>query len=905
MGNSKSISGSLGFFYSYLMFMVLWSFLFLYSAQGADLLSDTWVATDELGRELPGYEECGGPRSGRYVGMFYFLWLGQHSTSGPHDITKLLAADPLNPAWGPRWHFHHWGEPELGYYISDDPYVMRRHVSMLSDAGVDVLILDVTNGFTYENVYQQLCSVFSQILSEGGTVPQICFLAHSNAVDVVQGLYDSFYGANLYPELWFYWKGKPLILSPLAGHSQQVEDFFTMRDCWAWTDGEDTWNWLDHYPQGYGWHELSSIAEETSVCVAQHATSNIGRSFHNGSQPSYNIYGLTGTEHLGLCFSEQWQRVFGLDPEFVFVTGWNEWVAQRFICGQDSCPGFLGLPTVDGQSWFVDQYNHEYSRDIEPMKGGHTDNYYYQLVSNIRKYKGVRPLPSGGPAQPIIIDGDFTDWGIVSTTYYDTLGDTGHRDWPGWGALHYTNTTGRNDIIACKIAHDAYQIYFYVETREAITPYSDPYWMQLYIDSDGDNNTGWEGYDYYINRYVTTSTTSLGHSTGGWDWITEAKLSYKISGNKMEIAVPRILIGQQNKRKIAFDFHWADNIRQEDDINEFSLNGDSAPNRRFNYRYEKETPGYYFETDGDFEGWSLTHSMGNGIVVNGSLGFDVTGPDPYMVNWTPMNIEALSYRYLHVRMKNSTSGETAEFYWTTQNDSQIDENKVVRFSIVGNDNAYRDYWVDLSEHAEWTGIIALGRLDPTTASSGHVDIDLIRIQDRQSRCGDFGYPFADVGGPGSQRDCCVGNYDLGMIAEKWLSYDPIVDFTGTGGVPDGWVSLYDFAFLAEQWLNCTFTGTEMPRLPGKASNPNPYDDAMFVNTSADLNWTDGTDATFYDVYFGTNSPGTFRRKQSATTYDPGIMAYSTKYYWRIDSVNSWGKTTGKIWTFTTVMTPPP
>ena len=47
---------------------------------------------------------------------------------------------------------------------------------------------------------------------------------------------------------------------------------------------------------------------------------------------------------------------------------------------------------------FVDLYNQEYSRDVEPMHGGHTDNYYYQMVSNIRKYKGVRQLSdaSGG-----------------------------------------------------------------------------------------------------------------------------------------------------------------------------------------------------------------------------------------------------------------------------------------------------------------------------------------------------------------------------------------------------------------------------------------------------------------------------------------------------------------------------
>ena len=27
------------------------------------------------------------------------------------------------------------------------------------------------------------------------------------------------------------------------------------------------------------------------------------------------------------------------------------------------------------------------------MKGGYTDNYYMQMAENIRRYKGVRPMP--------------------------------------------------------------------------------------------------------------------------------------------------------------------------------------------------------------------------------------------------------------------------------------------------------------------------------------------------------------------------------------------------------------------------------------------------------------------------------------------------------------------------------
>ena len=39
---------------------------------------------------------------------------------------------------------------------------------------------------------------------------------------------------------------------------------------------------------------------------------------------------------------------------------------------------------------FVDQFDQEHSRDIEPMKGGHGDNYYYQMVD-------CDPPLQGGP----------------------------------------------------------------------------------------------------------------------------------------------------------------------------------------------------------------------------------------------------------------------------------------------------------------------------------------------------------------------------------------------------------------------------------------------------------------------------------------------------------------------------
>jgi len=93
------------------------------------------------------------------------------------------------------------------------------------------------------------------------------------------------------------------------------------------------------------------------------------------------------------------------------------------------------------------------------------------------------------------------------------------------------------------------------------------------------------------------------------------------------------------------------------------------------------------------------------------------------------------------------------------------------------------------------------------------------------------------------------------------------------------------------------TGQLLP--PGQASNPNPANGATSVNVNADLSWSAGSGATSHDVYFSTTNPPVFVRNQAGTNYDPGTMASSKTYYWRIDEKNAAGTTTGSVWNFTT------
>ena len=76
-------------------------------------------------------------------------------------------------------------------------------------------------------------------------------------------------------------------------------------------------------------------------------------------------------------------------PKIVGVAWWNEWAAQR-------------LEVEPGKYIFTDTYNQEYSRDIEPMEGGHGALYYEWLCSYISAYKG-------GAECPLLVEEGYED----------------------------------------------------------------------------------------------------------------------------------------------------------------------------------------------------------------------------------------------------------------------------------------------------------------------------------------------------------------------------------------------------------------------------------------------------------------------------------------------------------------
>ncbi len=602
-----------------------------------DIFPDTWVATDDVGRTMPTAADAPLKEDkNRTVGIFYITWHTANQHDGREyraDVSRILNEDPAagrtdSPAWGNHY-MYHWGEPEYGYFLSRDEYVIRKDMSMFADAGIDMIIFDVTNAIFYWDEWEVTLRTMAQMKKEGNRVPKFCFWAFNGPViSIVQTLYDKFYKNPRYRDLWFYWKGKPLMLynatpsidsqgvgdKSTTGYSDEVKQFFTLRHMW-W--GNYLWdnkrfvgtegNWmfglemndpkvaeLKPEERAARWE---GRAEQMPVTPAQHPITNVGKSWsRQGGQPPMDRFDmpvkakvpyLDNKECLdpvryGIYFQERWDEALQVDPDFLYLNDWNEWTAGKFKSGLaplGNGPGPDGFLERKNPFYFVDQYNAEFNRTIAPMKGGYTDNYYMQMVQNIRCYKGVRPIPENKGLVQITVDGNMADWQPVEVVYRDTKGDTVHRDHPGYGNLHYTDKSGRNDIVASKVACDGKHLYFYAETAGQLSPETDTRWMMLFLNTDQDNRTGWSGYEYMVSEKTLFRYNDRAHA-----WQEVAPVQLARSGNALELCIPRKQLGLKGN-KITFDFKWADNPHNLDDIISLCTGGDTAPNRRFNYRY--------------------------------------------------------------------------------------------------------------------------------------------------------------------------------------------------------------------------------------------------------------------------------------------------------------------------------
>ena len=196
-------------------------------------------------------------------------------------------------------------------------------------------------------------------------------------------------------------------------------------------------------------------------------------------------------------------------------------------------------------------------------------------------------------------------------------------------------------------------------------------------------------------------------------------------------------------------------------------------------------------------------------------------------------------------------------------------------------------------------------------------------------------------------DHSVDTLDLSILAGQWLT-NPGATNQSADIKYDGTVNFGDFALLATAWaqttifkgnqsstnynpgrLDCnknyywridvvtasgttagtvrSFTTVGDGTLPVVAVNPTPTNGATNVSIGVNYSWSAAKGATSYKVYRGTSLPLSGSPTTVAVPYlTGGTLANNTLYYWRVDSANVSGTTTGTVWSFTTeLLTTPP
>ncbi len=557
---------------------------------------DTYTATDALGRRLPlgGEPDVPAPAPERKVGIFYFLWHGEHGKEGPFDISRIINRYPdaaRNPArWGGHGVYHWWGEPLFGYYTNRDAWVMRKHIELLTDAGIDFVVFDTTNGPTYRESALLFLKLLNEYAAQNFKVPQVAFYTHTASGETINTLYREIYQAHAeYAPLWFRIDGKPMIIGHAAdpGLAPECKAFFRIKQS-QWPNEYDLAGRFIHHRDGFPWisfeeksHLFDAIKPSViSVSVAQHNgtikfsssalygdRSNRTRSWHDGANdPAPDAFSR------GYNFEREFSYAIRQQPDLIFITGWNEWIAGNWGTGKGP------EPVV-----FVDCCDVNNSRDIEPMKGGYGDNYYLQMAGWIRRYRGAARPVADHEFRTIDFARGFRDWETAASRYADYAGDTAPRDAAGYGELRYRNSTGRNDFVRSAAATDRDHLYFLIETREPLKLPAGERGMYLLLRTAAGGV-----YPYLLDCRSGENDSRLYAETSTGEYRETARCRSMTADNRMQIAIPRSALGLKPDQAFDLEFKWSDN--QQDltkgiDFDAFYTDGDAAPGGRMNYLY--------------------------------------------------------------------------------------------------------------------------------------------------------------------------------------------------------------------------------------------------------------------------------------------------------------------------------
>ena len=122
-------------------------------------------------------------------------------------------------------------------------------------------------------------------------------------------------------------------------------------------------------------------------------------------------------------------------------------------------------------------------------------------------------------------------------------------------------------------------------------------------------------------------------------------------------------------------------------------------------------------------------------------------------------------------------------------------------------------------------------------------------------------------------------------------YD-IIDFWNS------WFGRYGYA----REITRIFLDHEMTFIAQYPSNPSPSNGAVSQSINVDLNWNDASNATSYNVYFGTDpTPDSteYIGNTGVSSWNLGTLNYGITYYWQIVAKGGYAEAESPVWSFIT------
>jgi hypothetical protein len=305
-----------------------------------------------------------------------------------------------------------WGTPALGAYRSDDVAVIDQHIEWLADAGVDFIMLDWSNNIDYypgcncrpdlQWIEDASDVIFDRMVwrkNNGLPWIKIAIMAGADNAGYTDGRMDRkvnnikerYIDNQMIRPVYYEHRGKPLLLDNchmsinyLNWNKTAHEKTFTIRHQWATLvqnnmydpqtmhSHRGLWSWSESvHPPAFafdGRPEVVSIHAALRTC----GWYSIDEDYPSRLEDCMKKWGGAKGRRNGLTLRESFAYARDYDVDLAMVMAFNEWT---------------GCEDSEGE-----QRNPEYSIDIEPMQGGHGDQYLRILKEEIAKFKGYCEL---------------------------------------------------------------------------------------------------------------------------------------------------------------------------------------------------------------------------------------------------------------------------------------------------------------------------------------------------------------------------------------------------------------------------------------------------------------------------------------------------------------------------------